>query len=468
MWMNQTKKKVKNMAEANKAKEFWANKFFMGMRFLWHSLCELVNGIRTEKIDVVRYVYPGLIIGIFFVCRFDVYLGDFFNRDWMKLSQAMRSSLVYASIFSGLIIWSFERAYYRTRFLSKLRSTFEYCGLTANKKFPGFISDSAIDEHVRTLKLHGNGIPIQKFRDNRENLEAHFNVSIVKMYEEPNDKTRINMVYALEDLALEVHLENSSSYRNGDIPIGVTYDGAIKVNMRDIAHLSINGQTGGGKSNALKVLTTVLAENNPQADVHFLDFKGGMELAELINRLGDECPNFFHKADTIPCAEHLAKLGKSLESRLTILAAAKASSLDNYDPANDPKDEDKDGVDRGRQPLRRQYIIIDEIAELYVTKSKTSRELVLAAREAVNRIARQGRAAGVHLIIATQRPDSANFDQTVKSNIPAVLCFPMPSQAASISALGTKRAFDLNPEIKGRAVWKFGSQTCEVQTYLFS
>jgi len=94
--------------------------------------------------------------------------------------------------------------------------------------------------------------------------------------------------------------------------------------------------------------------------------------------------------------------------------------------------------------------------------------VILAAREAVNRIARQGRAAGVHLIIATQRPDSANFDQTVKSNIPAVLCFPMPSQAASISALGTKRAFDLNPEIKGRAIWKFGSKVCEVQTYLFT
>jgi S-DNA-T family DNA segregation ATPase FtsK/SpoIIIE len=386
----------------------------------------------------------------------------------MKLSVTARSVFVYSSIFSGFIVWSFERAFYRTQFLSKLRSAFEYCGLHANNKFPSFISDSAVDEHVRTLKLHGNGVPIQKFKDNTANLEAHFNVSMVKMYEEPNDKSRINLVYALQDLAREVHLDNPSSYRDGDIPIGVTFDGPIKVNMRDIAHLSVNGQTGGGKSNALKVLTTVLTENNPGAEIHFLDFKGGMELAELINRLGTECSNFFHKADTLPCAEHLAKLGKSLETRLMRLAKAKASSLDTYDPANEPKDNDTDGVDHGNQKIRRQYIIVDEVAELYVTRSKVNREAILAARESINRIARQGRAAGVHLIIATQRPDSSNFDQTVKSNIPAVLCFPMPSQAASISALGTKRAFDLNPEIKGRAIWKFGSQTCEVQTYLFS
>ncbi len=456
------------MATQNKANEFWYDRLFWTTRFLWNSTCELVNGIRHEKIDVVRYVYPGLMIGIFFVCRADVYLGNFFDREWLKLTDIMRSVLVYSSIFSGFVIWSFERAFYRTQFLSKLRSAFEYCGLQANRKFPAFISDLPIDEHVRNLKLHANGVPIQKFKDNTANLEAHFNVSIVKMYEEPNDKSRINLVYALQDLAREVHLENSASYRDGDIPIGVTYDGPIKVNMRDIAHLSVNGQTGGGKSNALKVLTTILTENNPGAEVHFLDFKGGMELAELINRLGTDCSNFFHKADTLPCAEHLAKLGKSLETRLNRLASAKASSLDNYDPANEPKKVDTDGVDRGSQKIRRQYIIIDEIAELYVTRSKANRETVLAAREAVNRIARQGRAAGVHLIIATQRPDSSNFDQTVKSNIPAVLCFPMPSQAASVSALGTKRAFDLNPEIKGRAVWKFGSQTCEVQTYLFS
>jgi hypothetical protein len=43
----------------------------------------------------------------------------------------------------------------------------------------------------------------------------------------------------------------------------------------------------------------------------------------------------------------------------------------------------------------------------------------------------------------------------------------MPSQAASVSALGTKRAFDLNPEIKGRAIWKYGPTMTEVQTYLF-
>ena len=365
-------------------------------------------------------------------------------------------------------MWACERAYYRTRFLTRLKSAFEYCGLVANRKYPGFISDHPIDDYVRRLKLFANCIPIKKFLENREALEAHFNVSIVKMYEEPDDKSRINLVYALRDLPRQVQLDDLGSYRNGDIPIGQTHVGVVRVNMRDIGHLSVNGQTGGGKSNALKVLTTVLTVNNPNAEIHFLDFKGGMELAELTNRLGSECSNFQSNADTVPCAEHLAQLGKSLATRLTRLAAAKVSSLDNYSPQLEPPDEVDDGVTKRRDPLKRQFIIIDEIAELYVARLTANKQTILSAREAINRIARQGRAAGVHLIIATQRPDSANFDQTVKSNIPAVLCFPMPSQAASISALGTKRAFDLNPEIKGRAIWNFGSQVCEVQTYQFT
>lgn len=447
---------------------FWQDRFFDLLLFVWHAGQELVRGIRYRRIDISRYVHPGILVGALLVCRADILLGDYFRWHWIQASNSMRPYLVYSSVVSGFFIWACARAFERRKFLTRLQAAFEYCGLKSNRKFPGFVSDLPVDDHVRKLRLTANGIPLKRFLDNRENLEAHFNVSIVKIYEEPNDKSRINLVYALKDLPREMHLEGAGRFGDAEIPIGMTYDGPLKVNMREIAHLSVNGQTGGGKSNALKVLTSVLAENNPNAEVHFLDFKGGMELSELINRLGQDCPNFQHKADTVPCAEHLGQLGQALETRLNRLARAKASSLDSFDPKNEPSEEGTDGVNKGQQLLRRQFIIIDEIAELYFNKSKANREILFKAKEAVNRIARQGRAAGVHLIIATQRPDSANFDQTVKSNIPAVLCFPMPSQAASVSALGTKRAFDLDPEIRGRAIWKFGAKMCEVQTYLFT
>ncbi|MCB0370940.1 MAG: hypothetical protein KDD45_16340, partial [Bdellovibrionales bacterium] len=119
------------------------------------------------------------------------------------------------------------------------------------------------------------------------------------------------------------------------------------------------------------------------------------------------------------------------------------------------------------EKLKRLFIVIDEVAEVYTKSFSSNKTLKNQAREAINKIARLGRAAGTHLIVATQKPDAQSFDQTVKANMPAILCFPMPSQVASVSVLGTKRAFDLNPEIKGRAIYKFGPHMHEVQTYYF-
>lgn len=444
----------------------WENLIFSGFRFFWFTLCELCNGIREDKIDVVRYLYPGAAIAGLLVARCDVGLSWLTGLESLRLPMAMREWIVYTSLFSGPFIWAGERAFYRARLLARLKAAFVAAGLLANKKMPGFIEDIPIDQHVRRLKIFANGIPLKKFIENIVILEAQLNFIVVRMYEEPNDKSRINIVYSMKNLASMAHLENPEAFQDGDVPIGETFGGEIQVNMRDIGHMLVAGQTGQGKSNFLKVVTSTLTLNNAEAEVYFLDFKGGMELADLTNRLGSEQPNFFHKEGPAHCVTMLGQIGSTIESRLTTMAEAGASTFDDYLKKYASKSVTGNDVKR-TEKLRRQYIVIDEIAQLYARDPGIARENLLKAREAVNRIARQGRAAGVHLIVATQRPDATSFDQTVKANLPAVLCFPMVSQAASVSALGTKRAFDLNPEIKGRAVWKYGPQMTEVQTYVF-
>ena len=78
-------------------------------------------------------------------------------------------------------------------------------------------------------------------------------------------------------------------------------------------------------------------------------------------------------------------------------------------------------------------------------------------------IARQGRAAGINLVIATQRPDSRSLDPQVKANLSGALCFPMQNDSSSITVLGNGRATDI-PLIPGRAIWKEGPVMTEVQT----
>ena len=453
----------------SKSAQYWENIFSSATRILWFTVSELYNGIIKERVDVVRYIYPGMGIAMFFVLRGDAFMAWVTGKDWMRVSMGLREFLVYTGLFGGWLIWAGERAFHRAKVLTRLKNAFLYCGLEANKRLPAFIEDKPIDEHVRRLRVFANGIPLKKFQENRENLEAHLNVTIVKMTEDGGDKSRINIVYAMKDLAAEAILQDVD-FQDGEIPIGISYEGPVNVTFRDVAHVLVAGQTGGGKSNFLKVATAVLTKNNPESEVFFLDLKGGMEITDLTNHLGESYLNFFRYEGPKACAKFLSELGGRIETRLMDIAREGASNLDDYLKKKIVASKaaaDSGEIGNRESPHRRTYIVIDEIAQLYARDPSIAKDELLAARAAVNRIARQGRAAGVHLIVATQKPDSMSFDQTVKANLPGILCFPMVSQAASISALGTKRAFELNPETKGRAVWKFGSKTIELQTYLF-
>ena len=445
-------------------KNFWIDKLADVFEFIFLMGKELFDGVTHDRIDLQKYIMPGTMFAFLLVVRLDLLVGNVFDIDWIKLSLLSRELLVYTSLGYGWIHWSFERARERTKFLSMLTEAFSYCGLVANKKLPAFIEDKVVDDYVRHLKLNTNGIPLSEFESKKNGLESQLNVSIVRIYQEPNDKKRINIVYATRDLPHMLTLDMPDRFADGLIPIGQSHEGEITVNLRDIGHLMVAGQTGGGKSNYEKVVTSVLCENNRDSEIYFLDFKGGMETADLKNRLGSDYRNFSFKESPVECIRELKRIGESLETRFQQIALTNSSTFDEYLKKQQSIHADSN---EAQKPLKRIFLIVDEIAQLYSSQPGVNTADVKAAREAVNRIARQGRAAAVHMILATQKPDASSFDQTVKANLPGVLCFSMATQPASVSALGTKRAFDLNPEIKGRAVWKYGPVMKEVQTYLF-
>lgn len=450
---------------------FWLNQAANARRIIWFTICELFDGIVNDKIDIVKYIVPGTVFAGLFAVQLDYYVAHLSGKPNMELSFVVRQWVVYGFLASGWIVWAGQRAIGRAKVLARLRDAFLYCGLQINNQLPSMIEDVPIDDHVRKLKLFTHGLPFKKFIDNKENLSDFLNISIIKMTDEHGDRGRINILYAIEPLDTQALLDSSIGFEDGEVPIGISYEGPISVNMRDVAHILVAGQTGGGKSNFEKVATTVLTLNNQSSEVYYLDFKGGMELADLTNRLGNNYDNFFKHEGPKSCVKFLGEIGDKIEDRLKEIARLGVSSLDDYLkkrlalPSQVIADEN--GISKPTATLKRTYIVIDEIAQLYMRDPFTTKEDLDKARAAVNRIARQGRAAGIHLIVATQKPDATSFDQTVKANLPAVLCFPMVSQAASVSALGSKRAFDLNPEVKGRAIWKYGPKTQEVQTYLF-
>jgi len=453
------------MMETKKSQRDFGDVLVSVGRFLKAAAEEILSGIINNRVPASAS-YLGLIIAVILYTRADTWAASFFTTKY-HLPEGLRVFLTYASIFSGWILWGVRRAADRNRLLNKLKEAFQAASLKCNGRYPSLIEDLKIDNHVRRLRLHCHGVTKTDFENAVERLESVLNMTVIRLLQDEGDKSKIEIIYTMKDMQKTVILENPDAFADGQIPIGMTYEGPIHVNMRNVGHILVAGQTGGGKSNFLKVVTTVLTRNNPEAKVIFLDFKGGMETADIRNHaknLGDNIECF---DGTKKCIEELGRIGMALEERFKTLSAVGASNFDDYLKKKIAKAGPRKITDRPEDE-RRTYIIVDEIAQLYAKDPEVEKERQDRAKAAVNRIARQGRAAGVHLVVATQKPDAQSFDQTVKTNLPAVLCFPMPNQASSVSAIGTKRAFEINPNIQGRAVWKFGPKLEEVQTYLFA
>src|SRR5581483_2391812 len=77
-------------------------------------------------------------------------------------------------------------------------------------------------------------------------------------------------------------------------------------------------------------------------------------------------------------------------------------------------------------------------------------------------IARLGRAAGIHLLCCTQRPDAEAVPGQLKANLPGTVAFRVRAELNSDILLGDKRAAHL-PPIPGRALWQFArTEECQV------
>lgn len=116
-------------------------------------------------------------------------------------------------------------------------------------------------------------------------------------------------------------------------------------------------------------------------------------------------------------------------------------------------------------PVRDKIVVgIDEASILYskVKANATKAHLINTAREYTDELAKLARAAGIHLIFATQKVSKETIDTKVQENLGGRVCFRMNTMTNSVTVLGNKKAFEL-PEIKGRAVWASGNDFLEIQ-----
>ena len=220
----------------------------------------------------------------------------------------------------------------------------------------------------------------------------------------------------------------SSEYENfdGDLPLVLgedTVGNNVFVDLAKMPHLLIAGSTGSGKSVALNaMLVSLLCKCTPDElkliliDPKRLEFAAYADIAHLL---------FPIIIDPRKAAPILQWVVQQMEERYERMAEVGARSLDDYNEwAKGEPDE---------EPLPKIVVVIDELADLMMTAGKTIEDLIA-------RIAQMARAAGIHMILATQRPSVDVITGLIKVNFPSRISFKVTSKVDSRTILDSSGA----------------------------
>lgn len=261
-----------------------------------------------------------------------------------------------------------------------------------------------------------------------------------------------------EEIKLKNHLELFDYTNPNELSfvLGKTRKGITRLDLAKFPHLLVGGQTGGGKSVMVRLLQTFLLKTHSPSNLrlHMVDLKGGLEFG-----LFDGCPHIENiYTETSEVDRMLNILNIELDARMALLYNSGVTNINEY-------------RDLG-QHLPYIVVVFDEFAELNPDeapnkKSKagdppTERELREGIHSKVSRLLRLARAVGIHLIIATQRPDAKALPGQLKANIPATVAFSVRNKINSQILLDTDSAAELDP-IVGRGILKINNNEEQVQ-----
>ena len=286
---------------------------------------------------------------------------------------------------------------------------------------------------VTIWEFRNQSIPLAEWEDNRAAIEAALDISIIKMtYGKGKSRVLVYAVPALIDLPeILCWKDKYLSPESFVLVLGESLLGPVTVNLAHIPHILLGGSTGSGKSVLLKLL--LMQAMKKGARVYIADFKGGVDFPPLWNR---DCRICFEETDLLGL---LTDLVAELERREEIFRTAGCSSIDTYNKSTG-------------ENLQRIIFACDEVAEvLDKTGADAERKKLLAQIEnRLSTIARQGRAFGIHLILATQRPDAAIIPGQIRNNMDFRVCGRADSVLSSIILDNTDAADLIPKDARGR------------------
>jgi S-DNA-T family DNA segregation ATPase FtsK/SpoIIIE len=195
-----------------------------------------------------------------------------------------------------------------------------------------------------------------------------------------------------------------------EVPLGRDISGRVQTaDLTKMPHLLIAGSTGSGKSVAINgIITSILMRAKPH-EVKLMMIDPKMVELNVYNGI----PHLLTPVVTNPrkAAQALQKVVKEMEERYEKFAATGVRNITGYNDL-------EDGENRPILPFI--VVIVDELADLMMVASNE-------VEDAIIRLAQMARAAGIHMILATQRPSVDVITGIIKANVPSRMAFAVSS-----------------------------------------
>ena len=299
---------------------------------------------------------------------------------------------------------------------------------------PLLLERTETNKGLITLTFRNVGIPLDVWKDNKGQLESILNINILNI--EENGKRCIVIMAASGDLVIPKHINWDNSFMSNEtfeLICGETYVGRIGFNLAVTPHVLIGGSTGSGKSVLLKLLLMQCVKKG--AKVVIIDFKGGVDFAAEIWH--KECMLVTDKETALQTLKYCYK---QLFTRQDTLNKSYCRNIDDYNEKHPEKQ------------MKRIIIGCDELAEL-LDKSgldKEQKSEVAKIEAYLSSIARLGRACGIHLILATQRPDANIINGQIKNNADIRICGRADNVLSQIILDNTEASDKISPYDQGR------------------
>src|SRR5699024_3420821 len=291
------------------------------------------------------------------------------------------------------------------------------------------VAKAHVGPAVTKYEVHpDSGVKVSKILNLQDDLALALAAQDIRIEAPIPGKSAVGIEVPNQEIAMvslkEVIEKPQNSVKKLLFALGRDISGnTIEEELNKLPHLLIAGATGSGKSVCVNgIITSILMRAKPQEVKMMMIDPKKVEL-NVYNGI----PHLLSPVVTDPKKASMAlkKLVAEMEYRYELFSESGTRNIESY---NSYLQKQNDLTDEKKNYLPYIVVLVDELADLMMVASKD-------VEDSITRRAQMARAAGIHLIIATQRPSVDVLTGVIKANIPSRIAFSVSSSVDSRTIL---------------------------------